>query len=166
MDKTAQKRGPLTKLRENVFNPTGIAAEKFFNPEFKKVLKDLREKDDQIRAIVTGEKIGDAEAPSDPTPMKALLKSAKSNFNRREYMSAIAELGRFHKKIFDIVQIINKLNANVDEVHHEFLYKDLSDESKQHLQDLKTRFAEAQQNALIKEASIMDFFYNIGTKCR
>lgn len=164
MDKTAQKRGPLTKLRENVFNPTGIAAEKFFNPEFKKVLKDLREKDDQIRAIVTGEKIGDAEAPSDPTPMKALLKSAKSNFNRREYMSAIAELGRFHKKIFDIVQIINKLNANVDEVHHEFLYKDLSDESKQHLQDLKTRFAEAQQNALIKEASIMDFFYNIGTK--
>lgn len=27
MDKTAQKRGPLTKLRENVFNPTGIAAE-------------------------------------------------------------------------------------------------------------------------------------------
>lgn len=163
MEKTAQKRSLLNKLRE-MTNVSGIAAEKFFNPEFKKVMESLREKDDQIRSLVSGESVGAGDPGSDPVSLKSLIKSAKSNLNRREYMSAIADLGRFHKKIFDVVQLIGSLNADVDAVHHEFLFKDLSDESKGHLQDLKSRFAAAQKDALIKEASIMDFFHNLATK--
>lgn len=163
MQKIAQRRSVLNKLRE-MTNVSGIAAEKFFNPEFQRVMESLREKDDQIRSLVAGDSIGMGDPGSDAVSLKELLKSSKSNLNRREYMSAIAELGRFHKKLFDVVQEIGKLAFDVDKVHHEFLFKDLDEEKKQHLQDLKTRFAKESNAALVKEASIMDFFYNIGTK--
>jgi hypothetical protein len=163
MQKTAQKRSILNKLRE-MSNVSGIAAEKFFNPQFQKVMESLRAKDDQIRSIVSGVAIGDGDPGPDPVSLKDLIKSAKSNLNRREYMSAISDLGRFHKKIFDVSQEIKTLSLDIDSVHHEFLFKDLGDEQKKHLQDLKTRFANDQKNSIIKEASIMDFFYNIGTK--
>lgn len=163
MQKTAQKRSILNKLRE-MTNVSGIAAEKFFNPEFQRVMESLREKDDQIRSLVAGEAIGMGDPGNDSIALKDLLKSSKSNLNRREYMSAIADLGRFHKKLFDVVQEISKLSFDVDQVHHEFLFKDLDDEKKQHLHDLKSRFAHNRRMEMIKEASVMDFFYNIGTK--
>lgn len=163
MQKTAQKRSIYNKLRE-MTNVSGIAAEKFFNPEFQKVMESLRAKDDSIRSIVAGEAIGDGDPGEDEVSLKSLIKSINSNINRREYMSAIADLGRFHKKVFDVVQKITDLNLDVDAVHHEFLFKDLGDEQKKYLQDLKTRFANNHDQAIIKEASIMDFFYNIGTK--
>jgi len=163
MQKTAQKRSVLNKLRE-MTNVSGIAAEKFFNPEFQRVMESLREKDDQIRSLVAGESIGMGDPGNDSIALKDLLKSSKSNLNRREYMSAIADLGRFHKKLFDVVQQISKLSFDVDQVHHEFLFKDLDDEKKQHLHDLKSRFAHNHRMEMIKEASVMDFFYNIGTK--
>lgn len=163
MQKTAQRRGILNKLRE-MTNVSGIAAEKFFNPEFQKVMESLRAKDNAVRALVSGQEIEGADPGSDPISLKDLLKSAKSNFNRREYMTAVAELGRFHKKLFDVVQSIKDLSLDVDAVHHEFLFKDLGDEQKKQLADLKTRFAAQRQDAIVKEASIMDFFYNIGTK--
>ena len=104
MQKTAQKRGLLDKLIENsgINNISGIAAEKFFNPEFKEVMETLRKKDDTIRSIVAGEIIGDGDPGEGPTALKKLLKNAKSNIARREYMSATADLGWFHKKISDI----------------------------------------------------------------
>jgi hypothetical protein len=164
MQKTAQKRSVLNKLRE-MTNVSGIAAEKFFNPEFQKVMESLREKDDHIRSIVSGEVIGAGDPGNDPVSVKDLLKSSKSNLNRREYMTAVAELGRVHKKLFDTVQMISSLNSDVDKVHHEFLFKDLDDERKKQLADMKTRFASNQQfSYLVKEAGVMDFFYNIGTK--
>lgn len=163
MQKTAQKRSILNKLRE-MSNVSGIAAEKFFNPEFQRVMESLREKDSSIRAMVAGKEIDGADPGSDPISLKELLKSAKSGFNRREYMTAVANLGRFHKKLFDVVQLVNNLGLDVDKVHHEFLFKDLDEEHKKQLVDLKSRFASQQKAALIKEASIMDFFYNIGTK--
>lgn len=163
MQKTAQKRSVLNKLRE-MTNVSGIAAEKFFNPEFQRVMESLREKDDQIRSLVAGESIGMGDPGNDSIALKDLLKSSKSNINRKEYMSAIADLGRFHKKLFDVVDQISKLSFDVDQVHHEFLFKDLDDQKKQHLHDLKTRFAHTRRMEMIKEASIMDFFYNIGTK--
>ena len=162
MQKTAQKRSVLNKLRE-MTNVSGIAAEKFFNPEFKKVMESLRAKDDEIRSIVSGEDIGEGSAGSDPMSAKSILKSARSNFNRREYMSSIADLSRFHKKAIDVVMVIRSLNKDVDAVHHEFLYKDLPEDKIKHLNDLKQRFA-ATQAQLIKEAGIADFLVNIGTK--
>jgi hypothetical protein len=167
MQKTAQKRSVLNKLRE-MTNVSGIAAEKFFNPQFQEVMENLRSIDATIRAITTGQEIEGADPdPSntgDSRGLKDLLKSAKSNFNRREYMTSVAELGRFHKKFADIVRQIANLHNKVNEVHHQFLFQDLDEDHKKQLHDLKTRWASKQKDAMIKEASIMDFFYNIGTK--
>src|SRR6266403_1952266 len=101
MQKAAQKRSLLNKLRE-MTNVGGIASEKVFHPEFQQLMDKLRnETDDPIRAIVSGEQIGEASPPDDGIGLKDLLKSARSNVNRREYMKAVADLGRFHKKMND-----------------------------------------------------------------
>ena len=149
-------------------NVSGIAAEKFFNPEFKRVMESLREKDDEIRSLVSGSAIGDGDPGPDPVALKDILKSAKSSLNRREYMLAVSDLGRFHKKMSEVAQKISSLNFDIDKVHHQFLFGSedepiLKDEHKERLQYLKNRFAQQQSN-LIKQAGIMDFFYNIGTK--
>lgn len=168
MQKTAQKRSLLNKLRE-MTNVSGIAAEKFFNPEFEDVMNRLREEtDDPVRAIITGQQIGEAEAPADGLSLKSLLSSAKSNLNRREYMKSVADLGRFHKKMNDVVKILSGFRATLDSVHEKFLFKDLDDESKEHLHDLHNRFAPkaaaSNQEYFLKQANILDFFANIGTE--
>lgn len=163
MQKTAQKRSLLNKLRE-MTDVSGIATEKFFNPEFKELMERLRtETDDPVRAIVTGEQIGEASPPPDAISLKDLLKSAKSNINRREYMKAVSDLGRFHKKMDDVVRILSSFKSNVDKVHEKFLFEGIDDESKQHLHDLKSRFA-SRNDRLVKEANILDFFTNIATE--
>src|ERR1700677_4593204 len=142
MQKTAQKRSVINKLRE-MTNVSGLAAENFFNPQFKEVMENLREIDANIRAIATGQEIDGADPDpgntGDSRSLKDLLKSAKSNFNRREYMTAVAELGNFHKKFFDINQQIGKLHNKVNEVHHQFLFQDLDEDRKKQLHDLKNR---------------------------
>lgn len=177
MQKTAQKRSILNKLKE-MTNISGKAAEKFFNPEFKKIMESLRSKDDQIRAIVSGESIKssdkfdetgmpipNASPGSDAISLKALLKSAKSSINRREYMSAAGDLGRFHKKMADVVQLIASLDNDVDKVHHEFLFKELSPEQKERLLYLKNKWSSDQQSNLVKRAGFIDdFFYNLTNK--
>lgn len=165
MEKTAQKksgkRSLLNKLRE-MSNVSGIAAEKFFNPEFERVMNSLRETDNKIRSIVSGQEIEGEDPGNDSVSLKNLYKSAKSNINRREYMTAIAFLGRFHKKMYEVTQIINKLNLDVDQIHHDFLFKDLDDEQKQHLSDLKSRLASVNYQ-LVAQAGIMDFLVNVST---
>lgn len=161
MQKTAQKRSILNKLRE-MSNVSGIAAEKFFNPEFERVMTSLRTADAKIRSIATGTSI-EGEDPIDSIALKELLKQAKSNLNRREYMTAIAFLSRFHKKLYDIVKIIDGLNIDVDQVHHDFLFKDLDEEQKKHLSEMKGRFATIRGYGLISEAGIMDFLHNISS---
>lgn len=168
MQKTAQKRSILNKLRE-MTNVSGIAAEKFFNPEFEELMNKLRDNtDDPVRAIVTGQKIGNSEAPSDGLSLKSLLSSAKSNLNRREYMKAVADFGRFHKKMYDVVQILSNFNSNITGIHEKFLFQDLDDESKKHLHELKTRFTPVKTSSnksyFLKKANILDFFANIGTE--
>lgn len=168
MQKTAQKRSLLNKLRE-MTNVSGIAAEKFFNPEFEDIMNRLRdETDDPVRAIVTGQQIGEADAPGDGLSLKSLLSSAKSNLNRREYMKSVADLGRFHKKMHDVVKILSGFRSTLDSVHEKFLFKDLDDESKEHLHDLRNRFtpkaASYNQPYFLKQANILDFFANIGTE--
>lgn len=168
MQKTAQRRGILNKLREKT-NLGGIAAEKFFTPEFSELMNQLREgTDDPVRAILSGTQIGNASAPDDAISLKDLLKDTKSAINRREYMKAVANLGRFHKKLYDATKILSGFKANVDSIHEKFLFEGLDDDSKKHLTDLQGRInakeASYNQKYFIKEANIMDFFANIGTE--
>ena len=161
MQKTAQKRSILNKLRE-VTNVSGIAAEKFFNPQFKAVMETIRQKDDQIRTFVVGKKLGDAEEMPTAPALKDILKAAKSNLNRREFMVCATDLGLFHEQVNKIVLEIQSIDHKVDEVHHEFLFDKLTPEQQEQLVGFKTKFAK-KQLSLHKEAGIMDFFHNIGT---
>lgn len=163
MQKTAQKRSLLSKLRE-MTNIGGIAAEKFFHPEFQELMDRLRnETDDPIRAIVSGQKIGDADPPTDGIGIKDLLKSARSNLNRREYMKTIADMSRFHKKMEDVVKILDGFKYNIDAIHEKFLFQDLDDESKKHLHELKGRLAHS-SHELVKEAGLLDLLTNLATE--
>jgi len=165
MQKTAQKRSLLNKLKE-MTDVGGIATEKYFNPEFKEIMDQLRNVDDGARAIAAGEQVGEASAPADAISLKDLLKSVKSNINRREYMKSVADLGRFHRKMFDITHLISLFNSNVDKIHERFLFQDLDEDSKKHLQYFKSKWSSANihQPYFIKEANILDFFTNIATE--
>ena len=174
MDKFAQTkrqtgRGILNELREKI-NMPGAYLEGFFKPELDRVMTSLKILDDKLRSILTGQKIGNAEVSTDGKSAKDLLKSARTNFNRREYMAGVADLGQFHKKMFDITTDINKFFVNVNKIHHKFLFEGLDDKYKGHLEDFRKHMETAQKKAdadaryFIKEAGIMDFFVNIGTK--
>lgn len=162
MDKNAQQRGLQNKLHELLQVPAR-SAENFFKPELKRVMETLVNADDVIRSTLAGEKIGKA-TPEDKVSAKNLLKEAKSFFNRREYMSAAANLGRFHKKMQDVAKVIDGLKLNVDGLHHQFLFNKLPKEHYQQLEDLEKRFASARLEYFTKEGGLMDFFSNIGTQ--
>jgi hypothetical protein len=173
MQKTAQKRTIPNKLREMSEIPMA-AVEGFFKPEKDRIMKELKVTDDNIRTILTGQKIGNAtvDIGSDGTSIKDLLKSARSNFNRREYIASAADLGRFHKKMYDVKAFINKLGWEIDKIHHRFLFEGYKDKGyDKHLDSLQehmARKAAVQDQYFIKMAanagSIMDFFSNIATK--
>ena len=168
MDKFAQDRSILNKLREKINVPASMA-EGFFKPELDRIMNDLKLADDNIRTILTGQKIGKADAAfTAGKSVKELLKSARSNFNRREYMAGVAELGEFHKRLFDVTKFINTLGLSVNRIHHNFLFQNQSDEQQKSMQGLQDYMGKAAEVSIeeyfIKEASIMDFFYNIGTK--
>lgn len=171
MDKLAQTkrdtgRGTLNWLREKV-NMPGAYLDSFFKPELDRVMNDLKKLDDKVRAELTGKQIEKA-MPSSAISAKDLLKSARTNFNRREYMSGVGDLGRFHKKLFDITQEISKFFIDVNKIHNKFLFEGISEDSHGHLKALKEHMERKSSANLpgyfIKEAGIMDFFYNIGTK--
>lgn len=166
MQITAQKRSIWNKLQEST-NLGGIAAETIFNPEFQEIMDELRDNtDDPIRDIIGGQ--------GDGLSCKELLKSARSNFNRREYMKTVGDLGRFHKKIDDVVNILNSFAFNLDKVHHRFLFDELdpsrseyNKEYAEYLHNLKERFAPKKANfesKIKKQAGVLDFLKNITTE--
>ena len=160
MQKIAQRRGILNRLREVVNAPLGGAAEKFFNPQFNEVMEKMREIDSNARSIVAGKSLEGGEPGPDPVPFKDLLKSAKSNLNRREFMAAVADLSRFHKRIALLLAELNKFDSKVDEIHHQFLVKDVGDEHLDEIRGLKNRWAldRQQEEQILKEAgAIADF---------
>jgi hypothetical protein len=166
MDKIAQERGVLNKLREKV-NIPGSVIEGFFKPELDRIMNDLRQTDDNIRSILTGQKIGKSDVDVGGKSVKDLLKSARSNFNRREYMMGVADLGQFHKKLADVTKFIGVLDMSINRIHHDFLFQNLKDDQRENIQGLREymgKTSEVQSDDLTKEAGIMDFFYNIGTK--
>ncbi len=169
MDKFAQERGILNKIREKINQPI---AEGFFKPELARIMNDLKVADDNIRSVLVGQKVGKPSADFTPgRSIKDLLKSAHSNFNRREYMSGVADLGEFHKRLFDATKLIDKLDLSVNKIHHNFLFQSLSPKQRENIKGLQEYMKAASDAAnepyFIKEAGIggiMDFFHNVGTR--
>lgn len=159
MDKFSQKRSVTNKLREGL-DLSGKSL-KLFNKDFEDIMNNLREKDDSIRALVSGESIENAPAPMGGS-LKDILESVKSNINRREYMRAWADLNRFHSRMYSIISIIKDLKSGLDLVHEEFLFKDLDPDTKEHLENLKHKFnavKKAEQKYLLtSEAGKLDVF--------
>lgn len=164
MQKTADKMRWRDQLRE-MTNISGKAAERFFSPELKRVMDILRNNDDQIRANVVGSTIGNASPIEGAAPLKELFKSAKSNLNRREYMSAVSDLSRFHKQMAAVDASIKNLDMAVDKIHDEFLTSGLKDDQKKYLREMRERFgpkeAASGTNDLVKIAGLSDFLYNV-----
>ena len=163
MDKTAQKRkGRLNKLlTTNIGDYLGGKATEMRSAEFAEMIQQMNGIDDAIRSIALGEAHGEGLAPEDPVSLTALVKSAKSNANKREYMKATADLGRFHKKISDMVNLMSSFQGNVDKIHQKFLFDDLDDEHKQHLRYFKDRWTKKSSldnNYFIKDASASAIF--------
>jgi len=162
MEKTAQKRSLLNKLRENV-DIGGIAAEKvpFLNPGFQEVMEKLRQADDQARSIALGEAVGDnGIMPEDPVSLKDLLKESESALNRREYMKAAAFLSRFHNKVIDIVGTFKTFELDLSAIHEKFLLEGIDDDIKEQVLKHRKRLAST-NNKLIKIAGVGDFLHNI-----
>lgn len=162
MEKTAQKRSLLNKLRENT-DFGGMSAEKvpFLNPGFQAVMDKLRESDDQARSIALGTSVGDTGIePEDKASLKDLLKEAESALNRREYMKSAAFLSRFHNKIIDIVKSFQTFELDLSAIHEKFLLEDMDDDVKQQVLKHRKRLASS-NNKIIKIAGIGDFLHNI-----
>lgn len=161
MQKTAQRRGILNKLKEKT-NISGHIAEKYFQPELLRVMNSLRTSDNDIRSVILGKSYDGGDPGANPISLKSLLKSAKTNLNRREYMNAVTDLGNFHKKLSEISKSIGKLNFDVNKIHHQFLFQglDKQPDRKEQLKDLHNRWAQQERDFLIKQAGIGDFLVN------
>lgn len=155
MNKIAQRRGLLNKIRESV-NAPGEAISGAFSPEFTRLMDILREVDDEAREHAID--------------LKDILKVARSNYNRREYMTTIAYLGKFHERLELVRWQFVKLNKDADAIHNEFLFGDLDSEHKTYLFDKmperykpkpKTAPAAKADDGLGKEAGVKDWWHNL-----
>lgn len=161
MQKTAQTRTMYNRIRE-MSNISGISMEKLFSDEFRKSMEDIRQKDNKIRAIASGKEIDKEDPGPDPISLKDLLKSAKSNFSRREYMIVIDELGRFHKKMLSINALLKSLASPDQEaedmkVHRELLLKNLDPDRRSRLSELGNSFASTTTaDGLIVQAAVRE----------
>jgi len=178
MQKTAQKMRWRDIAREKT---TGnlLSPEHWFDPEFKEIMDNLRDKtDDPIRSIISGKEIGKYPIGGDGVSCKDLIKEARDKISKREYMLAVGDIGRFHKKFVYVTNLIKEFDHNVDKVHRRFLFDEVDPsrpgynrEYAKYLQDIKERFGDKKEasfrSSLIKEAGIvggvLDFFRNIGS---
>jgi hypothetical protein len=117
MDKFAQDRGILNKLREEI-NLSGKALEKI-NPEFEDVMIRLRATDARIR--------GYAE------DLKSSVRSAMSLFRRRDYLAAAKNIAAVHERCRYIAADLNKFSKSVNMTHYKFLLDQFDDDQKQEL---------------------------------
>lgn len=147
MDKFAQEKrkrriGFFNKLKED-YGP-GKILEEFSGDksEFSELMKLLINVDDDVR-----EKSLD---------LKGAIKAARSSFNRREYMTAVGYLGKFHTDLELIMRNFGRLSSAVDLKHNEFLFKDMPDEVKKYLGDITTRYTPKP-----KTAGLLDWWSNI-----
>lgn len=166
MDKTAKKRSALNKLKE-VTNVSGITAEKYFQPELLRVMSSLRKCDNDIRSIALGKVVENGDPGDDPISLQLLLKATTSNIARREYMLAISELSRFHKKLFNINSKLTKFNLDSNKIHYQFLFKDLGEEHLERLKDLdqkRWKVDASEKVVFVRVAGITDIIHNVTSK--
>lgn len=164
MEKIAQKRRLRNKLRE-LINIPGERIEEMlgtWSPQLKELMELLRTVDDNIR-----------EQAAD---LKNLLKLATTNYNRREYMVAVAFLGQFRDKLEAIDQELSKLGKATDIKHHEFLFGDMDQEYVNYLLNTLSPKLEKRRKPripvplsgkrafLVSEAGITDWWANLWTE--
>lgn len=160
MQKSAQRRGLIDKLREKT-DLSGIFSEKFFDPELKDLMDKLRTGvDDPVRAMVSGKSEGESEGPEDGLSFKDILGSAQQAINKRKYMVAVSHLSKFHKRMKQVVSILNDFTVDLDTVHKKFLEKPLTEEDMKELHDLKSRWAN-ENYSLVKEGGFLDLVQNL-----
>jgi hypothetical protein len=160
MDKIAQRRGIFNKLREKINSP-GESLIGAFSPEFTQLMDKLRDVDEKAR--------------EDAADLKGILKTAKSSFNRREYMTSIAYLGEFHDTVDKVIKTLKGLNNEANAIHNEFLFGDIEEKHKNYLFNQmpekfkqKAKPASAQKaddgnadDSLEKEAGVKDWWHNL-----
>ena len=117
MEKTAQERGMLNKLREKI-NLSGRALEAI-NPEFSDLMDDLRSADEKIRQHAE--------------QVKPSIRAAKSLVRRRDYLGAAVNLSAFHEKCRFVSAELQKFINSIDMKHYKFLLNQFDDEQKEML---------------------------------
>jgi hypothetical protein len=166
MDKSAQQRGLLNKLHEAV-SPSG-AMEKAFKPQFEEIMNKLIVKDNTIRSILLGKKVGKILPTTqlENVSVKDLLLNAKNYVNQREYISAVSALTKFHKKMYEAFNVVKALDFDLSSIHHQFLFgKNMPKKEKEymeHLSDFENRpvIAAYEFEWMIKEAGMADGLVN------
>jgi hypothetical protein len=175
MQKTAAKPGQRTiwnKMREGI----GWDSE-----EYEAANQKMRDADDHVRAIVTAQTNGTFDSENTKS-LKDILKSARSNFNIKEYAKSIGDLAIFHKSMTDILNILNGFDNELSKEHRNFLLStvnpnspDYDPEYAKYIHDLRKRMEAANPptekksyyNAnLVKEAGIKDFMYRFTDRGR
>jgi hypothetical protein len=117
MEKLAQERGLLNKLREKT-DISGRILESL-NSEFASMMEKLRSTDERIRSHAQN--------------VKGNVRAAKSLVARRDYLSAATNISAFHEKCRIISAELQKFIGGVDLKHYKFLLDQFDDEQKQQL---------------------------------
>jgi hypothetical protein len=152
MDKIAQRLNWLQRTKEKTLGKLKDLKTNFLgSSEYQEIVDKLISVDDEVR-----EKAFE---------LKDFLKIAESNFNRREYMFAIAYLAKFHEKIEEIMNSFQGLNDVVHKHHHAFLFGDLDPEQREYLMEKMPKWFKGApaKTASIKEASLSDWWYSMTT---
>ena len=149
MDKLAQKRKIdwVNRLRED-HDFIGKHVENQ-SSDYANLMNILREVDENVREIVVSDDNGGS--------FKSLLKVAKSNFNRREYLNAVIYLARFHDKFDSIKLEFSKLYKDLSNAHNQFLFGDLDAEQKEFLMNRMPEKFKKKEKKKVKKASIEEF---------
>lgn len=164
MDKFAQKRSLLNQLREKI-NMPGAYLEGMFKPELDRVMTALKELDDRIRSELTGKRIGTSDSPEIQKSAKDILKEARTAFNRREYVTGIADLSEFHRKMKAITEDIDRFFVDVNKIHHRFLFEGVDEDKIRRLREyMEPKEASTSYNQLVKEAGLIETLLNFFSK--
>ena len=152
MDKIAQRLNWLQRTKEKTLGKLKDLKTDFLGSnEYREIVEKLISVDDEVR-----EKAFE---------IKDYLKIAESNFNRREYMFAIAYLAKFHEKMEEIMNAFQGLNDVVHKHHHAFLFGDLDQDQREYLMEKMPKWFKGSpsKTASIKEASLSDWWYSMTT---
>lgn len=117
MEKTAQERGLLNRLREKT-NITGKILESL-NPEFSAMMERLRSTDEKVR-----------EQAQD---VKPAIRSINSLVRQRDYLSAATQMAAFHERCRYLVAELDRFKKSVNLKHYQFLLDQFDDTSKEQL---------------------------------